>query len=174
MRREIFLVFTVSLFMSLITIIGVGSELNIQASEDARPGKGMPGVVILDDIADRFEPVRFDHKEHVDMADSCGECHHQHGTEKTITCRECHRIDPSAFKKSVGASTFSSCRSCHGASFQPENLGMPGLKAAYHRACFSCHREVNEVGIDPKGCTELCHERMKETAKRSDGTNTAQ
>lgn len=174
MRKDIFLVFTISLFMSLITIIGASSTKNTQASEDGTAGKGMPGVVILDSITDRFEAVRFDHGEHVDMADSCGECHHQHGTEKTITCRECHRIDPSAFKKSVGVSTFSSCKSCHGTSFSAENQGMPGLKAAYHRACFSCHREVNDVGLDPKGCTNLCHERRKETAKSSDVTKTVQ
>jgi hypothetical protein len=128
------------------------------ASAPARSGKGsMPKTVSLGSLSDRYEPVVFDHSGHGEMASGCGDCHHQHGTDRILGCRECHSLDASAFRKSVNAGTFRACKECHaGPSPQPDP-GRTGLSAAYHRACFRCHREVGSVGKDPKGCTEMCH-----------------
>jgi len=117
----------------------------------------MPKKLTLGSLADQFEPVVFDHSAHVGMASGCNDCHHQHGTEAALSCRECHAIDSAAFKRSVKSGAIQSCRTCHPASVQAADLGKPGLKAAYHRACFKCHREVGSLGKDPKGCTETCH-----------------
>lgn len=126
--------------------------------------RGMPKTVTLGSLADRYEPVEFDHSEHVDMASACGDCHHQHGTNQLLGCRECHSLDPSAFRRSVNAETFRPCRECHAGSSPQPDPARTGLMAAYHRACFRCHREVGSVGEDPKGCTEMCHAN-KETAR---------
>ncbi len=122
----------------------------------------MSKTVTLGSLADRYEPVTFDHSGHVDMASGCGDCHHQHGPDRTLGCRECHSIDPSAFRKSVNAAMFRACRECHAGPAPHSDPARTGLAAAYHRACFRCHREVGNIGEDPKSCTETCH------AKRED------
>jgi len=74
-------------------------------------------------------PAVFPHDMHMGVADNCATCHHHSGDETP------------------------SCNRCHGAPFDPENLNMPGLKAAYHSLCRSCHEEAFS---SPKGCAE-CH-----------------
>lgn len=46
------------------------------------------------------------------------------------------------------------CKDCHGAPFNPHNSSQPGLKAAYHQRCLSCHKE--DFGSGPESCTN-CH-----------------
>jgi predicted CXXCH cytochrome family protein len=53
------------------------------------------------------------------------------------------------------------CKSCH-SSYDPANPNMPGLKTAYHSQCFQCHRGMGNVGIDPKGCTVMCHAKKEQ------------
>jgi hypothetical protein len=139
---------------------------------ETRPGNApapsfrgeMPTTVTLGGLSDRYEPVEFDHAGHVDMASGCGDCHHQHGTEQPLGCRECHSLDRSAFRRSVNVGTFRACGECHAGPSPRPDPARTGLAAAYHRACFGCHREVGSVGEDPKGCTEMCHAK-KETAR---------
>jgi hypothetical protein len=130
----------------------------------ALPAKNLPGKILLGSLSSQYEAVAFDHAAHVKTAGTCGECHHQHGTERILSCRECHNIDPAAFKKAVVAGNFRPCRECHAAAYNAARTEVPTLKAAYHRACIRCHREVGSVGKDPKGCTEMCHD-LKRQAK---------
>lgn len=117
----------------------------------------VPGSLVLGNLSERFAPVRFDHAGHVEMAGGCGECHHQHGRERGTSCRECHALDASAFRGSFDAGKFRPCGECHAAAPRAAADDRPGLTAAYHRACFGCHRELGSVGEDPKGCAETCH-----------------
>ncbi len=135
--------------------------LGILAVPSLFAGSG-PGKILLGSLTNQYEPVAFDHAAHVKTAGTCGECHHQHGTEQTLSCRGCHSIDPSAFKRSVKAEKFRPCRECHAAAYSPNRPEAPTLKVAYHRACIRCHREVGSVGKDPKGCTEMCHDRKQQ------------
>ena len=122
-----------------------------------------PSKAVLGELAREYEPVRFNHASHVGMASGCGDCHHQHGAEKSISCKGCHALDDAAFRRSVGATTFKACRSCHEATRKAGAAG-PDLKSAYHRACFKCHRgDVGTVGTDPKGCVEMCHAKKDQT-----------
>lgn len=122
------------------------------------PAGKMPQVILISSIAKTYGPVKFDHASHVSNAGACAECHHQHGTGESLACGECHGIDPTAFKKSVKLAKMQPCRACHSSSYPDADPGRPGLKAAYHRACFKCHRgDVGSVGKDPKGCVEMCH-----------------
>ena len=116
-----------------------------------------PGVRVLDSIQDAYTPVTFDHPKHVSLAGSCAACHHEHSMGDGLPCKQCHKLSPETFKNSVTHS-FTSCKNCH-STFDRDNASMPGLKTAYHRQCFKCHRGMGDIGTDPKGCTELCHAR---------------
>ncbi len=122
----------------------------------AGAGSGQKKLV-LNRIAEEYGPVTFDHAMHEGQASGCNDCHHQHGASAVQSCGDCHKIDANTFKKTADVRKIRACRDCHPASIQPGEPGRPTLKAAYHRACFKCHKEIGSVGKDPKGCTEMCH-----------------
>lgn len=68
---------------------------------------------------------------HADMANAfaCSTCHH-HGTG----------TQP--------------CANCHQAPFDPQSLGKPGLKGAYHERCIGCHQETRSGPTDCSACHE--------------------
>jgi len=121
---------------------------------------GTPGVIVMDGLADQFEPVSFDHSMHQMIAGNCAQCHHQHPGSEEITCSGCHQMENAAFKRSV-VNRFLSCSSCHG-NPDPATPHIPSLKVAYHRTCFQCHRGIGNLGLDPKACAEMCHGRKPE------------
>ncbi len=114
----------------------------------------LPGVRTLGSLSEKYAAVTFDHPKHVSIAGSCAACHH-HGNGNTSSCKECHGLSPASFKSSV-VHNFMPCSNCH-STFDRDNPAMPGLKVAYHQKCFECHRGMGDIGLDPKGCTELCH-----------------
>jgi hypothetical protein len=116
-----------------------------------------PGIRVLDSLQNTYTPVKFDHAKHVSLADSCSTCHHEHAVADGLPCKQCHALTPQNFKNSVKHS-FMACKSCHTIADR-DNPAMPGLKTAYHKQCFKCHRGMGDIGTDPKGCTEICHAR---------------
>ena len=137
--------------LTAVMILCVLAAAYVSAAADA------PGVRVLDSIKDAYTPVKFDHAKHVSIAGSCSSCHHEHGIADGLPCKQCHAITPQTFKSAVNHS-FMACKSCHGA-FDRDNAGMPGLKTAYHKQCFKCHKGMGNIGMDPKGCAEMCHAR---------------
>ncbi len=130
------------------------------AGDAKTPGrKGLPAKLVLGSLTDQYEPVPFDHAAHIGLAGGCSDCHHQHGAGDMQACGTCHALSAAEFKRTVNLSRIRPCRECHPAAYHPEKLDRPILKAAYHRACFKCHKDVGSVGKDPKGCTEICHDR---------------
>ena len=117
--------------------------------------KGLPGMRTLGSISDQYTPVKFDHPKHVMIAGSCSTCHHQHQDVKKLNCMGCHALAPSVFKNSV-KNNFTACSACHSTP-DPSNPTVPSLKVAYHKQCFQCHRGMGDIGVEPKGCTEICH-----------------
>ncbi|MDH4223756.1 MAG: cytochrome c family protein [candidate division Zixibacteria bacterium] len=99
------------------------------SSTNKKP-RGMPEFFVLNRLEDIYQPVRFTHIMHTAFADDCAECHHHSPAGQTPSCSK-----------------------CHSASFNLENLNMPGLKGAYHLQCMGCHKEM---GSGPTGCIE-CH-----------------
>ncbi len=77
----------------------------------------------------KYEPVTDFHKAMSGKV-GCATCHHNSGDE------------------------IQACKDCHGVPFNPHNESMPGLKAAYHQRCMSCHKE--DFGSGPESCTS-CH-----------------
>jgi hypothetical protein len=109
----------------------------------------------LDSISDKYQAVRFNHTRHIDLAGNCGTCHHEHGDNGSLPCKNCHSLSKTIFKNSV-VNGFMACRNCHG-TINPDSPSVPSLKVAYHRVCFQCHRGMGEIGMSPKGCTNMCH-----------------
>jgi len=127
----------------------------------AQAGDG-PDEVIIDSLAQLYEPVLFDHALHEEITESnCAICHHHTlGTEiDDENCMRCHA--------GSGASDEVSCQGCHSSKrFEAEYLNRidadntlyhrdkVGLKAAYHIRCMNCHEQMDA----PNGCQD-CHAR---------------
>ncbi len=153
MKKRACIVLGLSLGILFAAYLYAGEESSPTSSS---PAARLPGICVLSSISDMYEPVTFDHTKHVTIAGNCDACHH-HGNGAASTCQQCHNLSPSVFKNSV-VQNFLPCSGCHSAP-DPGNPTMPGLKVAYHQTCFKCHLGMSDVGLDPKGCTELCHAR---------------
>ncbi|VVB86008.1 Uncharacterised protein [uncultured archaeon] len=68
---------------------------------------------------------------------------HQVMSEK-VSCQTCHHNSGNEIR---------ACRDCHNAPSNPHNSTIPGLKAAYHQRCMSCHREE----FSGPYCCSRCH-----------------
>jgi hypothetical protein len=145
------------MFTTMVIVPAAYADNDVQSPAASAPStaRKAPEVVTLGSLVDKYRPVVFDHAKHMAMAGDCGMCHHQHGNNSSLPCKECHALQPSTFKNSA-KSSFIACRNCHGA-IDPSTPQMPSLKVAYHRQCFQCHRGMSGVGVDPKGCAAMCH-----------------
>lgn len=144
---------------SFMFLIGVVGFLAGAAGGFAETG---PDTVVLDSLAELYEPVQFNHAQHVDLAEGkCAKCHHHTTGAVPLEprCQKCH-------KGGVDVGVYA-CRECHPlkrfeadylASLEKDrqryHLDKPGLKGALHRACMGCHLENG----GPSGCQE-CHAR---------------
>jgi len=116
-----------------------------------------PETVTIDGLSELYEPVEFNHAQHIEMA-ACSDCHHHTvGTVSTRwNCIKCHN--------NPQESDSISCSDCHtkdrfGSSYlatldDPElfHKEKPGLKGAFHLNCIGCHQDTG----GPTGC-EDCH-----------------
>ena len=152
MKRAIVLSIATCCLLALAPVLAAGA------------GSGQKKLV-LNRIEEMYAPVVFDHAMHEGQASGCNDCHHQHKGAAVQSCGDCHKIDAAVFKKTADVRKIKACRECHPASVKSDDPGKPTLKAAYHRACFRCHKDIGTVGQDPKGCTETCHA-AKAQAKR--------
>jgi len=149
--------------MTLLILAAVALMFFAATLYAGSPAKA-PDIITLDSLKDKYEAVFFTHERHISFAGKCDTCHHEHNNSGSMPCKSCHALDTAAFKKSV-THNFTACKGCHGA-YAPENPRMPGLKTAYHSLCFQCHRDMGNVGKDPKGCAELCHAQREVTLSR--------
>lgn len=130
------------------------------------PGNAPPEERVLDSLSRLYEPVVFPHALHLDIADNCNTCHHQHGhTKSSPACERCHQVTPETFKKLLTLTNMAPCRKCHPAAINVDNPGVPTLQVAYHLQCLTCHAEANELHGNPKNCAEVCHAHKKTAAK---------
>lgn len=80
-----------------------------------------PDVISLGALADKYEPVRFDHKLHAEMA------------EMGNRCTTCHHYSPEGHVPP--------CRACHIKEVSQGDEHQPILQDAYHQQCLFCHTE---------------------------------
>lgn len=102
-----------------------------------------PNMIVIDRFRERYGPVVFSHRLHAEMADmggGCESCHHYNTTGPVLACGSCHEPGSGSME-----------------------LGMPGLVAAYHRQCMSCHREWQHT-VECRSCHALSGD-MKMAAK---------
>ncbi len=116
--------------------------------------ESIPEVVIIDDLMDEYEAVKFPHRKiyaalQKNMADN-GLAKAFHNSPEA-TCAACHHNSPSNTLQNPPA-----CVSCHGAAAEtlPVVDNRPSLKAAYHQQCMTCHErmDVKPVAQDCAGC----------------------
>lgn len=124
-------------------------------------GEG-PEEVVIESLAQLYEPVVFDHAMHEEITEGqCAVCHHHTlGTELIDpNCMRCHAES--------GGTDKISCPECHVIKrFDAEYLNelsaedtlyhrdRLGLKGAFHTRCMNCHEEMGA----PNGCQD-CHAR---------------
>ena len=104
--------------------------------------KEAPETIVIDTLADKYNPVVFDHRLHASMAQmngGCESCHHHNPPGKILPCSTCHQ-------KGV----------------KRTDLSKPSLKGAYHQLCISCHRKWNTQWKTKSSCT-TCHKRKATT-----------
>jgi hypothetical protein len=125
-----------------------------------------PDTVTIDTLSELYEPVEFNHAQHIEMA-ACSDCHHHTvGTVSTRwNCIKCHKTPLEG--ESIN------CSDCHtkdpfGSKYlatleNPElfHKEKPGLKGAFHLNCIGCHQETG----GPTGC-EDCHAMNEAGEKR--------
>ena len=61
-----------------------------------------------------------------------------------IACKDCHHNS---------GDEIHACKDCHATPFDPGNMGKPGVKAAIHQQCRSCHEKIF---AGPDSC-KVCH-----------------
>jgi hypothetical protein len=98
-----------------------------------KTGEG-PEVVVIDQLADLYEPVVFAHGLHAGMSEITGGC---------VNCH--HYSEPGG--------VVPPCRQCHDPATQQVDLRKPSLKGAYHRQCINCH-----VDWSHENACGSCHE----------------
>ena len=95
---------------------------------DVFSSEGESETLTLGTLAKVYQPAKFSHDMHTLLTEDCSSCHH-HTEGEPIPCSECH-----------GAAS-------------AKDMGIAGLKEAYHGLCMGCHKKM-ETG--PTGCTD-CH-----------------
>ena len=105
----------------------------------------VPDIIILDELENLYDPARFTHKLHADMADM------------SEGCVVCHHYTPTDVSHPP-------CKECHSPNLIHENIEQPGLKGAYHRQCMGCHQEWS----DDTAC-EICH--ASKASKQAKGSS---
>lgn len=146
--------------MKQATMIGIAIVLwsGISVGTGNSSTADLPKVVTMGSLSKIYEPVRFNHAEHISYAGGCADCHHQHIGLQVSPCLECHTIDPAAFRKNAKAGKLLPCSECHPSSVQTKGASHVELKAAYHNACMKCHRTDVGSGVkNLKDCNVMCH-----------------
>lgn len=107
------------------------------------PEDELPDVIQIDAIkSDEYKPAEYPHKRILNyLAQKTGESglgayfHNEEG----VLCQSCHHYSPPSKNPP-------SCASCHGKPFDENTPNRPGLMAAYHGQCMSCHTAMGIEG----------------------------
>lgn len=99
--------------------------------------EGDSETLTLGRLAKVYQPATFSHEMHTLLTEDCASCHH-HTEGEPVSCSECHE------------------------AASARDLGIAGLKEAYHGLCMGCHKKM-EMG--PTGCTG-CHAKKTAPAEK--------
>jgi hypothetical protein len=85
-------------------------------------GDEVPKKIIINKIENLYGPVKYNHGQHMHMA------------ERIEDCAECHHYIPPDLPKK-------SCDMCHPIGLSEQKLGVLSFNAVLHRKCLGCHLE---------------------------------
>lgn len=128
----------------------------ISANAGIYKDEDIPEKVLIKDLSEQYEAVELPHRKIVHALskkikeNKLASVFH---SEEGRMCQGCHHNSPAAKNPPR-------CASCHGKPFDPKNLLMPGIKAAYHQQCLGCHKEMGIQKPSPTACAE-CHKEKK-------------
>ena len=117
-----------------------------------------PATVTIGTLSKEFEPVVFQHKEHVEKLvagiESASPGMMRFHADPYALCASCHHNSP----PSAAPPT---CVSCHTRDINTvkaalQQNGVPALKAAYHQQCMSCHTGMGLTKPANTACAS-CH-----------------
>jgi hypothetical protein len=112
----------------------------------------IPEFVTIGSIADKYQPSKMPHRKIVlkimDGIKDSPLAASFHAAPEAV-CAGCHHNSPATV-------TPPKCASCHAKPFEAE--GRPGLKAAYHGQCMTCHTEMKLEKPAATDCA-ACHEK---------------
>ena len=123
---------------------------------DTYGDEDVPEKVIINVLVDQYEPVELPHRKIVrTLVKNIRESKlaaYYHREEGTL-CQGCHHNSPVSKKPPQ-------CASCHGKPFDEKQPERPGLKAAYHQQCMTCHEAM---GIEKPAAVDCvgCHKERK-------------
>ncbi|OGP57474.1 MAG: hypothetical protein A2V65_04915 [Deltaproteobacteria bacterium RBG_13_49_15] len=154
---------------SAIKTVPLAKELRMKIASDHLDAVSKPKPAVKDDqipeqvdigvIVDQYEPAKFPHRRIVKALYSRMQgtrmANYYHKESQTI-CMGCHHNSPPSL-------TPPKCASCHGKPFGAGNDGRPGLKAAYHVQCMSCHQKMKLEKPAATACAE-CHKERKKSS----------
>ncbi len=115
-------------------------------------GLQAPYKVVIDALAEQYEPRVFTHRRHVSSLmerisdDKLAQAFH---TRPETLCSTCHHNSPLS-------ATPPKCGNCHTTNIDPKNPTRPTLKAAYHLQCMGCHKAM-KVGRPLNTDCTTCH-----------------
>lgn len=123
--------FILVLLFSLFIIAITGSYFNCFSQE-------IPEIIMIEhDVhrLDRFGPVRFGHKQHIELGIECKKCHHEwdeYSYELPVTCVNCHGQDTKGEVVALRTAFLKNCLGCH------MTIGPDGNKRG-PTVCTDCH-----------------------------------
>jgi hypothetical protein len=118
------------------------------------PEKVVPEKVVIKILEDQYEAAELPHRKIVNklMANiKDNKMAAYYHADKGTLCQGCHHNSPASVKPPK-------CATCHAKPFDENNPNRPGLLAAYHQQCMTCHEQMNLE--KPKGCTG-CHKKKQ-------------
>ncbi|MDH5637296.1 MAG: cytochrome c family protein [Nitrospinota bacterium] len=161
MKETVWKEWWVCLFAALVGLLilsrpafGARQDRSAGVSAVAASDVAVPDTIILETLQEKYQPVMFDHKVHIQKASGCSDCHHHTSARETRKCGECHDMQKAALKQSL-VEGFLPCKSCH-RKYSPAAPSMPSLKTAFHIQCFTCHKNKDNIE-GPKACQRTCH-----------------
>ena len=120
----------------------------------------VPKTVVIKNLMDRYGPVEYPHRKvyHaiVEKLQGSKLAQYFHYSETTL-CLGCHHHSPASGNPPK-------CENCHGAPFDKNHLGRPGIKASYHQQCLGCHQKM---GVTKYISCTSCHKERKKEAQVS-------
>jgi DnaJ-class molecular chaperone len=118
------------------------------------PDADVPETVMIRALSDQYEGAKLPHRKIVRTLEAkiasdklAGYFHREQGT----LCQGCHHQSPPAAKPPK-------CASCHGKPFDNGEPTRPGLMAAYHQQCMTCHEKMQMEHPAATNCT-VCHKK---------------